>query len=383
MTVPGSRTAEQYNSESAEERHPATLRLDKDPSLQECATGEMERDARRGSRVAVSVIVPTYNYGRFIASALDSVRAQTYADWECVVVDDGSTDGTGEIVASVAARDPRVRYVAQANAGPSAARNTGLGLTTGEFVQFLDADDLIGPRKLQRQIDLMHDHPEADLAYGGVRYFSGEAGISLPSKSDWLEMPALRSPSGPGHVILPTLLRDNIMVVEAPLLRRSLVERLAGLDPRLHRMEDWEFWLRCALAGAVFLQDPTTDPECLSYVRVHGANSSQDQVAMARWALVVRRLVHARLETAELRRLNDRMSHETLAGIGVHEGLRGSLLIGMRSLLRAGVAERNVRWLLWCGLLPILRVPPGRWGVRAWRAAKARRKARHGASSGP
>ena len=121
--------------------------------------------------MTVSVIIPTHNYARFLEEAINSLRGGTYSDWECVVVDDGSTDDTPALVATLAASDPRIVYVSQVASGPSAARNAGLATASGEFVQFLDADDLLGPRKLQYQLEIFGRHPEADIVYGGVRYF--------------------------------------------------------------------------------------------------------------------------------------------------------------------------------------------------------------------
>src|SRR5215210_6468575 len=108
---------------------------------------------RSPARPLVSVVVPTYNYGRFIGETLDSLRAQTYDEWECVVVDDGSTDDTEGVVARVSAADARVRYVRQANQRQAVAKNTGLAESCGRYVQFLDADDLLEPRKFERQVE--------------------------------------------------------------------------------------------------------------------------------------------------------------------------------------------------------------------------------------
>src|SRR5271156_2034659 len=101
------------------------------------------------SRPAVSVIIPTYNYGRFVTEAVDSVLAQSYTDHEVIVVDDGSVDDTPERMQPYA---ERVRYLRQPNQGPSAARNNGIEAARGEYVAFLDADDLWHPRKLEAQL---------------------------------------------------------------------------------------------------------------------------------------------------------------------------------------------------------------------------------------
>jgi glycosyltransferase involved in cell wall biosynthesis len=105
--------------------------------------------------VKVSVIVPVYNGSAFICDTLESVRRQTYSDWECIVIDDGSVDNTAVVVKEKIAGDDRFRYVYQANEGLSAARNAGLERATGSHIQFLDADDVLIPEKLAEQLTLM------------------------------------------------------------------------------------------------------------------------------------------------------------------------------------------------------------------------------------
>jgi len=98
-------------------------------------------------RVRVSVVVPTHNYAHFLPVALDSVLAQTYRDWECIIVDDGSTDDTAAVADVYVRRDPRFRYIHQANRGLAGARNTGVRNARGDGIQFLDADDrLLSPK---------------------------------------------------------------------------------------------------------------------------------------------------------------------------------------------------------------------------------------------
>src|SRR5215216_2607156 len=174
------------------------------------------------SRPLVSVVVPSYNYGHLVRETLDSLAAQTYSAWECVVVDDGSQDDTRAVVEAYAAEDPRVRYVWQENARQGAARNNGISHSSGDYFQFLDADDLVEPRKFERQVEYLEAHPEVDIVYSGVRYFdSAGAGLGHSRQySVWDDggqwMPEV---SGRGRVLLEPLLRNNIMVVNSPLIR--------------------------------------------------------------------------------------------------------------------------------------------------------------------
>jgi Glycosyl transferase family 2 len=326
--------------------------------------------------MTVSVIIPAHNYARFLGQAIDSLRQGTYTDWDCVVVDDGSSDGTAEIVAALAAADPRIVYLGQAAAGPSAARNAGLASTAGEFVQFLDADDLLGPRKLQHQLEVFRQHPEADVVYGGARYFVDDGADDGREKvvRRWVAGATPHVVSGPGETVLEALVNDNIMVVEAPLIRRTLLEKVGGFDPRIRRMEDWELWLRCAMAGAYFIHDGAGDEEAMPHVRVHRASSSQNQIGMHQAAVQVRKNAESRLPTPALRRLNRRRIHEHLAVIGMLEGLNGRLKFGMRCLLKAGFAERRTMWLAWGVLMPAARLPIGNRAMSRVRASLARRR---------
>ena len=332
--------------------------------------------AVRQCELTVSVIVPTRDYGRFLGQAIGSLQVQAYPDWECLVVDDGSTDGTAGIVAALAASDRRISYLRQSAAGPAAARNAGLAATSGDFVQFLDADDFLGSGKLQHQLELFASHPEADIVYGGVRYFieGRQGGDEGPVDRHWTGAPTRPVVSGTGLSVMAALVNDNIMVIEAPLVRRSLLEKTGGFDPRLRRMEDWELWLRCALAGAHFLPDGANEDDEVTHVRIHGSSSSQDLIAMHEAAVQVRMQIQEDLPAEDLRRMNRRRMYEQLAIVGRLEGLHGHLLVGVRHLLRAGFAERNVKWLAWAVLMPLVRRPPGSWALRWVRSALARRR---------
>jgi glycosyltransferase involved in cell wall biosynthesis len=233
-------------------------------------------------RSLVSVVVPTYNYGRFIGETLDSLRAQTYEEWECVVVDDGSTDDTEEVVARVSASDARVRYLRQANQRQAVAKNTGLADARGRYVQFLDADDLLEPRKLERQVAFLEANPAADIVYGGVRYFHterpderlygmhGEAGPWLPELS------------GAGRELVAALVRMNILAINSALVRREVFEDVGPFDPVLPPVEDWDYWLRCALKGKRF--EFRGFEGTLALVRIHAASTSRQPASvLAAW----------------------------------------------------------------------------------------------------
>ena len=131
------------------------------------------------TRPKVSVVVPAFNAGRFLPETLKSVLRQTYPHWECLVVDDGSTDDTAAVARAACESDPRFRYHFQRNRFCAGARNAGLGLATGEYVQFLDADDLILEEKLEAQVAILETHPEIDVSYSDYRPFQSETAALL------------------------------------------------------------------------------------------------------------------------------------------------------------------------------------------------------------
>jgi glycosyltransferase involved in cell wall biosynthesis len=319
--------------------------------------------------MTVSVIVPTFNYARFLPEALASVRAQAYADWECIVVDDGSTDETASVLRAAATSDGRVRYVSQSNSGPSAARNRGIAESTGEYVQFLDADDLLPPTKLEHQVLTLEADAAIGIVYSDARFFRGSATDFLAYRAPG-PRPSTRPGPSASDPLIRALIENNIVMVEGPLVRRSVIETVGPFEESLHRAEDWQYWLRCALAGIRFVADPVE--ERAVRVRVHQASSIRNQLAMNASELVVRQWLDGRLDEPGLRRQNKKRTNATVARAGFLEGKEGSLTVGIRHLARAAVAERRPDWLLMAGLLPLVRMP-GADGVLALRRRLLRR----------
>lgn len=196
----------------------------------------------------VSVIVPCYNYGRFLPEAIASVMAQTYPRWECIIVDDGSTDQTRQVAADLCRQDRRITYVYQPNRGAATARNTGITRSNGAFVQFLDADDLLEADKLRCQARFLAENPQVDIVYGGARMFSGGPGERVVAPGNIQELDA----SGAGPALVNDFLHGKLPLMSAPLFRRSMLEGVGLFIEAIKASEDYEFWLRCALADKSF-----------------------------------------------------------------------------------------------------------------------------------
>lgn len=173
-----------------------------------------------------SIVVPAYNNGEYIGEALDSVIAQTYSNWECIVVDDGSTDNTREIVAEYCQKESRISYLYQENAGPSLARNNGIAHTSGEFILPLDADDKIADTYLEKAISYFEAHPETTLVYCRVAHFGNLEG-------EW-KLPQYR---------YEDIIYGNCIFCTA-MFKRSDYLQTSGYNPNMrHGYEDWDFWL--------------------------------------------------------------------------------------------------------------------------------------------
>jgi len=195
----------------------------------------------------VTVVVPAYNGEKFLKAALESVFAQDFDSFEVVLVDDGSTDGTGEI-----ARSFPLRYVYQENQGPSVARNTGLGLAQGELIAFADGDDLLPPNKLSVQVRYLTEHPEVGCVLG---------------RQEWLFEEGIDPPKLERDPIFGEL--GGVQLVTA-MVRREVLREVGGFDPTYRYAEDRDLFVRMRENGVeiAVLRD------VVLHKRLHGANAT-------------------------------------------------------------------------------------------------------------
>ena len=248
----------------------------------------------------ISVIIPTYNYGRFVARAVASALAQTLPPHEVIVVDDGSTDETAEVVGRFG---DRVRLIRQTNAGVAAARNHGVRLSSGDFVAFLDADDEWLPAKLERQAGRWAAEPELGLVHCGLQEV-GPGGAKLRTCSEGAE----------GWVSEKMILFDRPVICgpgSTSLIPRAVFDQVGGYDERLPPTEDWDLSYRIACRYKVGFV-----PEVLVLCCIHGSNGHMNVDRMSRGALLIykKAFADARPEIRKLRRRAYGNLHVSLAG---------------------------------------------------------------------
>jgi glycosyltransferase involved in cell wall biosynthesis len=225
------------------------------------------------SQHLVSVIVTCYNQARYLSDSLGSVLAQSYPYWECIIVNDGSPDKTEDVVQEWLAIDNRFKYLKKENGGLSSARNAGLRVATGEYIQFLDADDVLEKNKIGYQIGyLNHCDGSIDIVVSGYRYFldsdqSRELLIFGPNDI----LPEVIINKNDKKDLVKLFARRNPMVVSAPLYHRSVFQRIGDFDEELRANEDWDLHFRCAANGIIF-QHSGYSPDSKTLIRIHAGS---------------------------------------------------------------------------------------------------------------
>jgi glycosyltransferase involved in cell wall biosynthesis len=257
----------------------------------------------------VSVIIAAYNYGRYIADALNSVKTQDTGDFECIVVDNGSTDNTRKEVDRFLT-DPRFRYFFQSHSTVSSARNKAIRESKGELIQFLDADDLIERKKLSSSMVYLAENPRVDIVYSDMRYFKDSEPSRLffsfaggPNDKPWMKY---LSGSGPG--LLPELVNGNFMVISSPVIRKSVLEKAGFFDAEIRMNEDWDLWIRSFLCAKEIHY--LNKSETMTLIRVHPGSLSRNYLGMQAFGLKVlaknlAALSSAGMKEITLKRIND------------------------------------------------------------------------------
>jgi glycosyltransferase involved in cell wall biosynthesis len=218
----------------------------------------------------VSIVIPTYRHARFIEETLASVFAQTFQDFEVIVINDGSPDDTAAVLKPWI-ESGRIRYFEQPNAGQSATRNRGISLARGEFLSLCDDDDLWPADKLAWQVECLKKNPAAVLCYGFAQTFGMEKNYRLPAVA------------GPQGIVDTEMLKG--CPISSPgqvLLRLDTVRKLGGFDAAIQGTEDWDLWIRLSRIGEFVYED-----RCSLLYRLQSQNASQNAPKMFRAGIQV------------------------------------------------------------------------------------------------
>ena len=206
---------------------------------------QQTEQAKRQNMPLISVVIPVYNGEKTIAETIESVLNQSFSNFEIVVINDGSQDSTLDVLSNI--QDPRIKIFSYPNAGLSASRNRGFDQSSGEFIAFLDADDLWTPDKLEAQLAALQDNPDAAVAYSWTDF--------IDETSQFLKPGPHFTISGD---VYPELLRGNFLANGSnPLIRRQALIKVGSFDESLPASEDWDMYLRLA-ARYHFISVPFT-----------------------------------------------------------------------------------------------------------------------------
>lgn len=277
----------------------------------------------------VSVILPAYNVAAYIEESIASILAQTFNDFEIVVVDDGSTDDTAAIVERYAAHEARIRLVRQPNGGISAARNQAMRHASGEIMATIDSDDLWEPEFLEAQVSILDANGEIDLVTTNALYLGSR-----------LDGQAVRPYPDPRPAPdLAQILTDENSVFTMTVFRRRVFETIGGFDEQFRTNEDYEFWVRAALAGFRFARNDRP----LARYRRRDDSLSSNEVRMLHGVLKVNRKLRALLaDRPEALALLDSKTAYYEAALLVAEA-RAALATGDRAAIQESLTALHAR----------------------------------------
>ena len=218
------------------------------PKGHECLDSNGRRAIKRismCSRPKVSVLIPAFNAEEFIGEAIYSVLKQDFQDFELIVINDGSDDNTAKIVLGIS--DNRIRLINQANVGHCCARNRGIKESIGEYIAFLDADDVWSPYKLGKQVSLLDEKSEYGMIYS--------RGKVINAQGDYLRPFAV--PGFEGYILDKLLFNASLIHSSSVIIRKKIIDVLGAFDEKLRSYEDWDLWLRVAVRYHIgFINEP-------------------------------------------------------------------------------------------------------------------------------
>ena len=317
----------------------------------------------------ISVVIPVYNGEQTIKETIASVLAQTFTDLEVIVINDGSTDGTLDLVSSIADDSPagtlreRIRVFSYPNGGQAASRNRGISHALGEFLAFIDADDLWTPQKLEAQLQALREHPDAAIAYSWSDCIDERGNYLRPASHITLN----------GDVLQPLFLVNFIDNGSNPLICKTALETVGGFDEMMPPSEDWDLWLRLAehypfvcVPQPHILYRQSTSSQSANLYRLETAclrciDSACDRVPQKLRSLKKRSLAN----------IYKYLTYKSLAGNVSRKTLRQSLCLLLKLLENEpSFLRRRVFWKTMIRIAIVLSSPPKQSHLRLSRLRK-------------
>ena len=310
----------------------------------DCACGRrlVRGVVNEGAECQVTIVTPAFNAAAHLGEMIESVLAQTYGDFELLIVDDGSTDRTAAIAATYCDRDPRIVLLRTPNRGPSGARNLALRHARGAYIAFLDSDDLWQPDYLESQLRTLASDPNVDVVTSNAINFGGV----FDGRSYWALSDQIRE-----ITLLEMIHREDAVHIMS-VVRRSVIDRVGYFDECRRGNEDYQFWLRAAVAGCRFVADFTPR----GYYRRRPQSLSSDERVMLTGILDVYRELRPRCCEHEARAIDAqirRFERELLIAEARACMSRGDGPRALAYLHRVPRGERGPSWTLTAGIASV------------------------------
>jgi len=275
----------------------------------------------------VSIIVPNYNYGRFISETLRSILRQTFTDYEVIVIDDGSTDNSRDVVDHMASDfGERLTYIYQNNQGVSAARNKGIKTARGQYIAFIDADDIWLIDTLGKLVNFLENNPNISMVYGNTEFFDSSTYKSLgfDHGNNSLKIPYT------GKCIDQLFIRGNFIPIMTTLTRREVFNSIGFFDVRFRVGEDLDMWLRLTASYEIGYIN-----EVLCRVRRHGNNLTFNYLEDIKVEII---------RTRKVLRMNPRLKEFLGEDIITKKWYLAYYHLGMQLILKSD-RKKGRRWL--------------------------------------
>jgi glycosyltransferase involved in cell wall biosynthesis len=307
----------------------------------------------------LSVVLPTYNRVRYLRAAIDSVFSQTFTDWELIVADDGSEGGTAAYVAALA-NQPKVKVLRLAHTGnPGAVRNAACRAAQGEYIAFLDSDDVWLPEKLALQVASLRSHPEREWSHTAFAVI-GESGELLSgTRSRWW-------PAANGWILESLVKMETVIATSSVIVKRRLLGQVGGFDTKLRMCEDYDLFLR--LAGLSAMDGIR---ETLLLKRRHAENYTDDAIALEDRGSALEKMLAVSTDRS-LRAALHRERAKVAAGLARSQAIAGGRWTALCTLARSsqyswscpewwlGGAKAAARAVMPAGVLRVARAVAGR-----------------------